>query len=126
MGYTVIYDSDCGICTKLVALCSPHLSEYSWVSSLDIDSVNKLIPMNMQHKLSSSVCLHYEDKTIWGSQAILKMLGDIWVGFSAIERLFSLPILSLLSETIYMGISRNRGRISQFLRLNQCEIRSIN
>jgi predicted DCC family thiol-disulfide oxidoreductase YuxK len=120
----VIFDGECGICQKLK----------QYAEKKDVHRHLKFIPyqdnnlsmwapeVTRQMASENLFLIKSDEETYIGSKAIftiMKMLPGIpkLLGY-----LFSLPFLLLPSQWIYKKVAKNRGRISEKLRMNKCLI----
>lgn len=116
----IIYDGDCGICSKSVNLAMKHNSKliaypYQNKEFLDEFEINSA---------EAAIAVHFINggEVFKGAEAvskILKEMAGIWalIGFA-----IGLPAINIISEYFYKIISKYRRKISIFLGLKACKI----
>ena len=110
--YTVVYDGDCRVCTRLAGVLE------TWDSSRQLEVVSSQhhgvmarFPWIPSHAYAEALQLIARDGTTWqGSAAIEQLLGVLPRG-RLIAWVFRIPFVRPLADRFYRWFARNRYRL---------------
>jgi predicted DCC family thiol-disulfide oxidoreductase YuxK len=118
----LIFDGDCGICTKLSQYAEKKFKADIEVYPYQFKS-NDELPFDIEHKLAAiTVIFVKEDRYFVRSRAVfeaMKYMPGIW---TIPAYLFANKIFAFLFDPIYKIIAKNRGKISRMFGLDACKI----
>lgn len=110
--YTVVYDGDCRVCTRVVRT----LSEWDREGALEIvasqtPGVAARFPWIAPAQFAESLQLVATDGTTWaGAAAIERLLGALprgrWIAW-----IFQVPFVRAIADRLYRWFARNRYRL---------------
>ena len=110
--YTVVYDGDCRVCTRLAGVLETwDASHHLEVVSSQHHGVMARFPWIPAHAYSEALHLIARDGTTWqGSAAIEQLLGVLprgrWISW-----VFLIPFARPLADRFYRWFARNRYRL---------------
>lgn len=112
MNGTVLYDGECGFCTRWLAFWTPLLERHGFaVDTLQAPWVADAIEMPAAELLTDIRLLEPNGTLISGPDAYLRVMRAIWWA-RPLASLCSLPGLNALFRTGYRAFARNRYCIS--------------
>lgn len=123
MNMIVIYDSDCGICSKSVEFIRKN-DKFSLFESIPYFMAKQLMEtyyINSNNQ-SFTVTLIFNNNVFIKSKAVLIILEHLFPKFKYFYRFFHTKFLLKFSDFIYDLIAANRTKISRILGLNACKI----
>ena len=111
--YTVIYDGDCGVCSRSVALLT------KWDRNHDLDVIPSQAPGVRQRfpwiparaYVESVQVIRTSDGRTWQAAAALEELLEVLPKGRLISWLFSVPFARPLADKFYKWFARDRYRI---------------
>lgn len=115
----LIYDADCGVCTKLSEIAVKISRNVEVKSNYDIDLV--FLGINNYEELNSLIFVN-NGKIFIKSRAVFEFMKECKNGLKIIGFIFSNKISSIIFNPFYDLFARNRTKISSLLGLNACKI----
>jgi predicted DCC family thiol-disulfide oxidoreductase YuxK len=111
--YTVIYDGDCGVCSRSVALLT------KWDSNRDLDVIPSQAPgvrerfpwIPPRAYVESVQVVRTSDGRTWQAAAALEELLEVLPKGRLISWVFSVPFARPLADKFYKWFARDRYRI---------------
>ena len=110
--YTVVYDGDCGVCTKL----SRVLEQWDRDRSLEVTSsqapgVMARFPWIPAQAYSDALQLVAADGTTWQGSAAIEQLLTVLPRGRSIAWMFAIPFARTIADRFYRWFARNRYRL---------------
>ncbi len=123
MNIIVIYDSDCGICSKSVEFITKN-DKFSQFESIPYFMAKQLMETYFINPSNESftVTLIFNENVYIKSKAVLLILEILFPKFKIIFKILYSKFLLKFSDFIYDLIAANRAKISKILGLNACKI----
>ncbi len=113
----VLYDGDCGFCSRWVRYWAPMLTEHGFdVASLDESWVADKIHMPLEELLTDIRLLTSDGQLVSGADVYLYVTRRIWWAWP-FYAVFSLPGFNWLIHIGYRWFARNRHHISHACKL---------
>lgn len=112
MSYTLVYDGDCRVCTRIAGLVR------QWDTRGDIDitpsqatGVPARFPWISAQQYAESIQLIAPDHTTWQGAAAVEQLLTILPRGRWFAWVFHVPLVRPIAERVYRWIARNRYRL---------------
>lgn len=110
--YTVVYDGDCRVCTRLASVLE------TWDSSRQLEVVSSQrqgvmarFPWIPAHAYADALQLVARDGTTWQGAAAIERLLDVLPRGRWISWVFRIPFVRPLADRFYRWLARNRYRL---------------
>ncbi len=123
-GLTVIYDGDCGVCSRLVlwAEARDSAGRLRFVPNQSADLAAIAPGLTHEQAAAAAYAVRPDGTRYRGARAIFETLRRVPGFWGVVGWIGALPPLSLLAEPFYRVIAHHRGRISAWLGLAQCRV----
>ncbi len=125
VGYYLLYDGDCGICSKSAEIISKYNTEkvfnilpYQFFDFTIYPILSNEIAQQTVILIDKNLNRHFTQ-----SAAVFQILCNLNGVLKIIGKLFNNKLFILLCNPLYKLIAQNRAKISLFFGLNACKVR---
>jgi len=126
--YYLLYDGDCGICSKSAELVHKNdklkvfeIMPYQFFDFAQYPRLNEDIAQTTVILIKKDLSKHLAE-----SAAVFEILYNLKGIYKILGLILNNPIFIFISNPIYRIIAKNRAKISTMLGLNACKVRYWN
>lgn len=123
--YYLLYDGDCGICSKSAELVHKfdkdknfEILPYQFFDFAQYPKLNENIAQTTVILIKKDLSKHLAE-----SAAVFEIFSNLSGFYKVIGLILNNPVFIFLSNPIYRLIAKNRAKISTMLGLNACKVR---
>lgn len=123
--YYLLYDGDCGICSKSAELVHKYdKNKYFEIIPYQFFDFDQYPKLN-ENIAQTTVILIRKDlsKHLAESAAVFEILANLSGVYKFLGQILNNPVFIFISNPIYRLIAKNRAKISTMLGLSACKVR---